>query len=443
LKKLGDGPVVIDLPDGIANAARVPADQSEIAAGESGTGGGMPDLRAHVEMVGTQLRTSLEEAVLAISGPSPRPNHLITRAGLDKTLAGRIMQTVRSPDALGAVTRCPAPNGLGIFVRAAQAAGVDARSIERVARAVTSFEELLARFPRGRSGLEAAVSGWMPEAREQGEKTARQSVFKGMAFLFGYQSEATLGLSMLKPSADGNAVDVAMVNGQYGLRRLRQGEPLSISGVRYYAKGATGSLDLNPRTLDGGPMEGTACLLNEFCVPGAPPLDVVKTRDQRLFVLPAGEPEVNSPITLVLGHTQAASWRRYSSPDLKEEWQTILARCPTRVLINDTFIRDDVYQGVEPVVTTHIVGMSPLPARERGPTFPLDEVHLNVESGWVAGGIASIGTGDVPRHAELALEVFRRLGEDPARYRIHRLRMQYPVTGIAATRWFPLRERGE
>jgi len=36
--------------------------------------------------------------------------------------------------------------------------------------------------------------------------------------------------------------------------------------------------------------------------------------------------------------------------------------------------------------------------------------------------------------------VFERLGEDPRRYRTHRVRMSYPVSGIVATRWFKLPE---
>ena len=128
------------------------------------------------------------------------------------------------------------------------------------------------------------------------------------------------------------------------------------------------------------------------------------------------------------------SWRRYASPDQREEWQTILARCPTRIFINDTFIHKDLYPGDEPVVTTHMMGMSPLPARVRGPDFPLDEVHLSKEVG------ARVRT-DAPRHAELVSSVFDRLGADPHQYRTHRLRMNYPVAGIVATRRFKLPEK--
>lgn len=408
-------------------------------AGES-TDESALDLRSHADLVGAAIRSTLEEVVLAISGPTPRPSHLIIRVGLDKTIASRIIQTVRSPEPLTALTRSPSPLGLGIFLRASQNAGARPESIARAEDAVNRFERLLARFPRGRAGLEAAISGWMPETREQGERAARQAAFKAMSFILGYQSEVTLGCTILRPSADGQAVDVAYVSGQFGLRRLRVGEPLSVFGIRYYPLEEAGVTNPNPRTLDGQSIEESSCVLDEFCDPRAARLDVVKTKDQRLFVLPADEPGVNEPISMVIAHRTGGAWRRYASPDRREEWQTILARCPTRVYINDTFIHEDVYQGVEPVVTTHIAGMSPLPARERGPGFPLDEVHLSKEAGWIRTDLRNIGTGEIPRHPELITSVFQRLGEDPRKYRIHRLRMSYPVSGIVTTRWFRLPE---
>lgn len=398
------------------------------------------DLRLDAEMVGGSLRASLEEVVLALSGPTPRPTHLISRLGLDKSLAGRIIQTLRSTEPLGALSRSPSPTGLEMFQTAAAAAGARTESIERLRRAVAGFEQLLARFPRGRAGLEAAISGWQPEVREQGEKTARHAAFNAMSFILGYQSDVTLGCSFLKPSADGQAVDVAYVSGQFGLRRLRAGEPLSIFGMRYYALPERADFNPNPTTLDRQDLESNSCILGEFCEPGLPRLEVVKTRDQRLFVLPADQPPLNEPISLVIGHRTTNSWKRYSSPERREEWVTMLPRCPTRVYIHDCFLRDDVYPGVEPVVTTHIVGVSPLPARERGPSFPLDEVHLSKDVGWVRNDRNSIGTGEIPRHAEIVAKAFELTGEDPRRYRIHRLRMMYPVSGIVATRWFRLPE---
>lgn len=117
------------------------------------------ELRAHAEQVGASVRSTLEAVVLAISGPRPRPSHLISRVGLDKTLAGRIIQTVSTSEALAALARSPSPAGLSIFLQAAQNAGVAPAPILNARNAVTRYEELLSRFPRGRSDLEAALSG--------------------------------------------------------------------------------------------------------------------------------------------------------------------------------------------------------------------------------------------------------------------------------------------
>ncbi len=388
--------------------------------------------------MGASVRAALEDLVLGLAGPTPRPGDLIARTGLDKTIAGRIIQTIRTPDPLNALLKSPAPNGLGIFLRAAQSAGARPDAIASGDEAIAAFERLLSRFPQGRAGLEAAISGWIPETREQGERAARQAAFKAMSFLLGYQSDVMLGCTVLLPSANPSGVDVVYLSGRFGLRRLREGEPLSLFGIRYYPISGEGNSDPNPRTLDGHSIEETSCLLEEFCEPRVPRLDVVKTKDQRLFVLPADEPELNEPISIVLGHRTASTWQRYSTPDRPEEWQSILSRGPTRVFINDCFIHRDIYPGVEPVVTTHMVGMTMLPARERGPSFKLDEVHLSLDAGWVRNDLRDIGTGEIPRYPEIVRTVFDRIGFDLRDFRTHRVRMNYPVAQIAATRWFKL-----
>lgn len=398
------------------------------------------DIRRHAEVVGVAVRVALESVVLAMCGPKPRPTQLIARFGIDKTLAGRIIQTVRTPDALGALSKSPSPPGLSIFLQAVQRSGGRLESVERLAAALAKFEQLLARFPRGRSGLDAAISGWLPETRDQGERAARQAAFKAMSFILGYQSEVSLGCSVLRPSADGVSVDVAYVSGQFGLRRLRTGEPLSVFGVRYYPINDSKSVNPNPTTLEGRSLEEASARLDEFCDPHDARLDVVKTKDQRLFVLPMDVPAVNEPVSIVVGHLSIGSWQRYATADRREEWQTMLTRCPTRVAINDAFIHQDLFTESDPVVTTHIAGMSPLPARERGPAFPLDEVHLARETGWVSNDLMNIGTGEIPRYPELMASMFARLGEDPRRYRTHRLRAEYPVAGIVSTRWYKLPE---
>ncbi len=426
-------PVRVDVPRLSGDPLGVDGDKGSVAV--------RSDLRQVAEGVGASLRTALEEVVLSLFGPSPRPTHLINQLGLDKSLAGRIIQTLRSSDPLGALSRCPSPVGLELFLNAAARAGAQEESIERLRGAVGELDQLLGQFPRGRAGLEAAISGWKPQVREQGERTARHAAFNAMSFILGYQSDVTLGCTFLKPSADGESVDASFLSGQFGLRRLRAGEPLSIFGMRYYPLAENSEFNPNPTTLDGQDLETASCLLEEFCRPGVPRIDVVKTNNQRLFVLPADQPPLNEPISMVIGHRTQNSWERYRSPERHEEWLTMLPRCPTRVYINDCFIRDDVYVGVEPVVTTHIVGVSPLPARERGPSFPLDEVHLAKEAGWVRNDIANIGTGEIPRHPDIISTAFQMLGEDPRRYRVHRLRMMHPVSGIVATRWFKLPDR--
>ena len=78
------------------------------------------------------------------------------------------------------------------------------------------------------------------------------------------------------------------------------------------------------------------------------------SEDRRLFVLAADEPSVNVPATIVMAQRIRNAWRRYADAQRKEERHTMVPRSPTRVFIADVFMRDDVYPGCEPVVTTHM-----------------------------------------------------------------------------------------
>lgn len=144
------------------------------------------------------------------------------------------------------------------------------------------------------------------ESREQGERAARQSVFNAMSFLFGHQTEAALGCAILRPNPDGRTLDITLVNGQIGLRRLREGEAMTVFGIRSYPLGEAGAASLFHTTLDGRSIEDASRVLDEFCVPRAPELKLVRSNEQRLFVLPAGTPNLDDGLHgVILGRTWA------------------------------------------------------------------------------------------------------------------------------------------
>ena len=83
------------------------------------------DLDNQIEAVSTALRSSVLPIVEDLVGHSHRPAVLARRLGIDKTLTGRIMRSVKAKDPFEIVHNAPAPYGLRIFLNAAAQAGVD------------------------------------------------------------------------------------------------------------------------------------------------------------------------------------------------------------------------------------------------------------------------------------------------------------------------------
>ncbi len=389
----------------------------------------------------TRLRKGLEGVVFDLLGASPRPSALVHKAGVNKSMATRLIQVLRTQDPLTALKQTPAPTGLRIFLRAAEKAGAGRASIARAEEVVGEFEAIISQFPSGRAGLDGALSGWLPEARDQGERVARQGVFKGMSFLLGHQVDVSAWAVILQPSADGQHLDVAHVRGKYGLRRLRHGEPLGIFSARTFPLDPDQPFTTHTRPIRGTLNDPKSFLLEEFCSQNCPPLEIVETNDEQQFILQADQPPVNTPVTIVLAELVPHGWHRYASPSLSEEWLSLLPRIPTKTTICDIFLRDDVYPGVEPSIDKALVGVNGKPNPTSRSTSGLDNVDVAVETSWLPNGTADIGTGEIPRYEEMMTGVFGSLGWDAQRFRVHRLKMNYPPPGIAITRWFALPQR--
>jgi hypothetical protein len=182
-------------------------------------------------------------------------------------------------------------------------------------------EAFLGQFGGGRAGLDAAISGWLPRTRLQGEREARRWAFKSMSFLLGRYSDASIGAMILHPSTDGRTCDIAHVLGTVGLRRLRVGESVALLGSGAPRRTCL-KRPVRCRKLWTGERaeEGTEYPLRDYCIGPAVRLSCVDIeQDQRLFVLDPDEPSINLPATVITAQLIRNSWRRYADGGNPEE----------------------------------------------------------------------------------------------------------------------------
>lgn len=399
-------------------------------------------LDTKISEVSTSLQGSVRPIVEDLIGTSHRPVTLARRLGIDKTLTGRIMRSVRASDPFEILHNAPAPYGLRIFLKAAAEAGVDEILREKAEESIADFEALIDAFPEGRSALEAAISDYIPEVRKRNERTAKQSVYKSMSYLLGYQAEASLLTTVISPSSRGDMVDTTHIDAMIGLRRLRGESPVNLFGIRRH--------DMLPdasnwiETLDGerGVEDARRYLLEKYCGKPIPNLRVRDGSNVLYSVLDAESLPINEPVTLVNGWTIRNASLRYADDEHTHEWHSSLLRIPTRVRVQDYFIHKDVWPGT-PEFVPGMPGLdiSTVRTAQSGPQHDRIDMDMPVQSLGMGIGLPELRQTSSPWYQEMLGRVFTAGGMVPEDFRAYRCEIVYPVPFVRMMAWFQLAEK--
>lgn len=404
-----------------------------------------PDEISWVEqsaVVAANLRRSLQPIVATVAGKNARPAVLARNLGIDKTLAARVVRSLRSVDTATFLHQIPAPHGLRIFLDAADKAGVDADTRARGVECIREFEVLIGEFPGGRSALDAALAGLSPAVADRTERNASHSVCKAMSSLLGYQAETTLLTIIVRPSqTDPEWCDCAYIMGKYKVRRLRNGSPITVFGMRLDLTDEGGRIE----TFDGrgGQVEPEAYLLPEYCSQPIPRMKLFPlSHNLHIYALPSDEPSVNEPVTIVAGQVTRRTFRRYRTPENKWAWEAIVPRIPSRTLVFDVFVHEDIALKSPPVVTTALHGLVAGGSRPDDPKFQLDRVDLSSGMEVVdIHGPEADADGSLPRYGGLMDRALGMLGTDASRFTGYRCHVRNPIPLVLYTAWLELPDR--
>lgn len=397
-----------------------------------------PRLAGCIQQVSRQLEAAFSPIVAAVGGEAARPTDLARLLKLDKNLTGRVLRALRTADPLARLHRMPSPQGLRM-VLAAVRARVPLELRNAAEAACREFEQLIAEQPGGRSALDAAIAGWLPDVRQGGERAASQAIFKATSYLLGYHAHAMAAAHILQPSADGRRCDRVDVLAKCGLRRLRAGPPITVTANQL--TGLNHDVPTRPRlcTLDGHEVSGSEPLtLDEFCTRPIPPLESHFSASLARFTLSSNQPPINSPVDLVFADLVRDAQLRYQQGARAEEWLETVPRIPCEVLVFDVFLRDDLWPECTPTATPRLYGVV-TEARRRGDALSrMDEVELSAHVVPLGHGISGSHTADITGYVDMLRLVFQRAGWQPERFRGFRCRVPYPVPFISWTMWFDL-----
>src|SRR5262245_19893814 len=248
---------------------------------------GRGDLRLRIEATGRELRPAPTSVREAVAGPRPRPTRVARAIGLDKSLASRLVRSVRATSDMDLMHFVPSPGGLHIFADLARRYA-DPASIEHLRAAADRFAELLDAVPGGRASIDAQIAEDSRVALEKREHIAKQASFKSMSFLLGHFCDVLTTSLFLVPSANGKRIDGIEIHRRLGLRRMRPSTPLALLSFWGDVGDAMKENAIAFETLDGkaGASNPTGFLLPEYSTQPLPELDVM--RDGEMQVLRLG-----------------------------------------------------------------------------------------------------------------------------------------------------------
>ena len=399
--------------------------------GELGRG----DLRLRIEATGRELRRAITSVLEAVAGPRPRPTRVAQAIGLDKSLASRLVRSVRTTSDMDLMHFVPSPGGLHIFADLARR-HADPASIEHLRAAADRFAELLDAVPGGRASIDAQIAESSRVALEKREHIAKQASFKAMSFLLGHFCDVLTTSLFLIPAANGKRIDGIEIHRRLGLRRMRPSTPLALLSIWGEASDAMKENAITFETLDGatGGANPAGFLLPDYTTQPLPELDVVRDGDMTTLVL-GGNSSGQAPTQLTSVFRIRNGWPA-SPEDPSQSLRGYVLHTPCREVVRDVYIAESIYADASPQVSFVLPGPrhAMRPPRADGQRH-FTEVDLTSSIQQLPLGPQPWDMPGVANHSAVVRHVLERTGHSGTRFRGWRFAMTYPIALVEMMWW--------
>ncbi|MDX2147374.1 MAG: hypothetical protein SFZ23_07605 [Planctomycetota bacterium] len=363
---------------------------------------------------------------------------------LSRKLGWQVWKVVSATDPLTASQHLPGAAAIEVFLDAAQKKGASGDAIARARAALGRLDALVTTHAGDRSSLDMMLGALAHEGRDQADEHHRRTAFRGNSSIWGCQLRTRLVTHVLRPSSDGERIDIAIVNGLFGLRRVREDvrRTLLSMGVR----DALAAADAKAARQTIGPgvvldsCHPPAPLLGAFCSQPIPKLRAIDHPDGYVALevteWPLGE---TGSISVVTGELFPAFASRYRRAGDTHGNLVAHVNRPTEVLLHDVLVHESLFPSFAPEALVYSeLDRVARTARERREEDRLP-LALSVER--VGRGVEALGSTDVPQAPEMIASVLAQLGWPSEQFQAHRLRVGYPVLPSAVILRFELAER--
>ncbi|XAL98695.1 hypothetical protein OT109_14035 [Phycisphaeraceae bacterium D3-23] len=363
-----------------------------------------------------------------------RPQDAARHLGVNKTLTWNISRLIQSDQGVSAAVHVPGPQSVERMLKAVKKHGACPEKVDRVRLAVRSFDATIETHIGDRADLELMLDS-MGNGKSTGLDLSRKMSYRGNSGVFGVQAKTRTSSVFLAPNPSApDLLDVAIVSGYTGLRRLRANTRWPIFRMQSWGADAASPTGWQPLEGDGD-VEHVG-LLPAFTTGASPKITRNDTTGGIDYILEPGPVGNVGAMDCFRGQKHLADLPRYAteSDDAGEFGVPIITPCQN--LVFDLIVHRDLdyLQEVEGVVMGKIFSQGD----DQSFSDSQAVLPIQAEPMKLAGSPPAIATPLVPRYPELFGYVGECMGWDFSEFAAVRLQVLYPPLGSTVLLRFPL-----
>jgi len=364
------------------------------------------------------------------------PQDVARRFGLNKTLTWTLARLVNAEDPLAAASLVPGRGSIARVVTAAERLGASGVAAARVREAAERFETMANHHVGDRSELELALDSMGVGASEALE-LSRRLAFRGNSGIHGVQARTRLLCAVVMPGDREDRIDLAMISGYVGFRRLRRDSLWPLFKVRSWGDPKEPVSTTHWQPVDGADPNG---ILPEFRRGYAADLVETALPGGHEYVLQPGPVGNEGAFNLFRGELLRNGANRYASAGADERTGELGANITTPVehLLFDLVVHESVAFALEAeaLVFSRIFDQGHATGSGIAERLP-----INQRPAMLSGRPPALATPLVPGYSEMFQSVASRLELDPTECRAVRVEMRYPPLGSTVSMRFELPTR--
>lgn len=385
-----------------------------------------------------RLRQSLLELYATVGAAPDAPQEVARAFDLNKNLTWKVAKIIAAQSATDALHHLPGTAAVRILLRAMGKAGAPATLLDRVQGAYDDVEQVVQVHVGDRSTLELVLDGQGPDRGERLE-LSRKIAFRGNSGVWGVQARAKLTLAMMAPnSGDASKLDIAIVRGYIGFRRLRSELSWPIS-IRQDWSGEGEPYSGNWEPIEPGHVVDGLPLLKDFSSPSLPRIEMRPTAQGVYYVLSPGPVGNKGAFDCFFGDIERGQSSRYrSGEELHGEFVSAIS-VPVEQQLLDVVMHRDLATDLGPEA---LVYGDPFGARSLvSGAANQCRLPISEKAHPLPGSPPIMGTPLLASYPEIARRVYARMGWRPEEFVGVRLRVKYPPMGTNVSLRFELPER--